>query len=171
MGRIAAVACAKLTLQVHRRGEGLLVRLFYSRFSLALFVIAMEEIAWGQSVFDFELPAVFQSANQQQEMTLHNLPGLHGHNVFLRITFGLGGLIGVAAAAVPLLRRISTPLPLLPGLLVILVLALLDLMGNYGSLWKPLDILTWRLAEVVELIIAITALSYVILNTRRLALH
>lgn len=168
---IAAVACLRLAWQVHKRGESTLVRLFYALFALALFVVGMEEIAWGQKLFGFEIPESVRSANQQREMTLHNLPGLHGKNVFLRIAFGLGGLLGVAAASVPFLSRIATPAPLAPGLVVILLLALLDMACNYCPMRQPLDFLTSRLSEVVELIIAITALFYVILNARLLRKH
>jgi len=165
---VAVVAGLNLAWHVHKRGESILVRMFCSFFCLALFLVGMEEIAWGQYIFLFDAPDIFQLANQQREITLHNLPGLHGRNVFLRFAFGLGGLLGLAAAAVPSLQRISTPVPLVPGLVVILLLAVIDMACNYWPVWRPLDLLTWRLAEVLELVIAITALSYAILNARRL---
>ena len=165
---VAVVASWNLAWHAHRRGDSMLVRVFCSFFCVALFFVGMEEIAWGQYIFLFDSPDIFQSANQQREVTLHNLPGLHGHNVFLRFAFGLGGLLGLAAAAAPSLQRISTPVPLVPGLVVILLLAMIDMACNYWPIWKPLDLLTWRLSEVVELVIAITALTYAILNARRL---
>jgi hypothetical protein len=47
-----------------------------NRFSILLgiswFFFAMEEISWGQRIFDFTSPALFLDYNYQQEFTLHN---------------------------------------------------------------------------------------------------
>jgi len=44
-------------------------------FSIGFFLIAMEEISWGQRIFDFSTPDWFP-VNRQQETTLHNLDAL-----------------------------------------------------------------------------------------------
>ena len=41
--------------------------------AIAAYLIAMEEISWGQRIFGFESGAFFSSNNHQQETNLHNL--------------------------------------------------------------------------------------------------
>jgi hypothetical protein len=47
-----------------------------SRFSMFLgfawFLFAMEEISWGQRIFNFDVPKFFVENNYQQEISLHN---------------------------------------------------------------------------------------------------
>jgi len=40
--------------------------------SIIFFVIAMEEISWGQRIFDLQSPEFFQTYNYQEEITIHN---------------------------------------------------------------------------------------------------
>lgn len=45
----------------------------YFFIALCAFFIAMEEISWGQRVFDIQTPEVMQEMNLQNETNLHNL--------------------------------------------------------------------------------------------------
>jgi hypothetical protein len=47
----------------------------YLVFSIGFFLIAMEEISWGQRIFDFNTPNWFPE-NRQNETNLHNLESL-----------------------------------------------------------------------------------------------
>ncbi len=85
-----------LAWQTRKCGERKLVFAFYTVLSVGLLITAMEEIAWGQWFFGFATPSFLSEVNVQGEVTLHNLRGFHGHSGFLRVTFGLGGLIGVS---------------------------------------------------------------------------
>ena len=40
---------------------------------IAWLIFALEEISWGQRIFDFESPQFFMTHNRQQETNLHNL--------------------------------------------------------------------------------------------------
>ena len=48
-------------------------------FGLALifFVAGMEELSWGQMIFDWDTPKEFASLNSQGETTLHNMYGIN----------------------------------------------------------------------------------------------
>jgi hypothetical protein len=49
-------------------------------------VLALEETAWGQTLFEFATPEWWHARNRQGELTLHNLRGVHelfGHAAML----------------------------------------------------------------------------------------
>lgn len=46
-------------------------------FALMLFVVAGEEISWGQRVFGIATPQALDHVNVQHEMNLHNIDGVH----------------------------------------------------------------------------------------------
>jgi hypothetical protein len=57
--------------------------LFYSLISIGFFLIGMEEISWGQRIFGWSTPEVFQS-NVQNETNLHNFIKYSYHPVLYR---------------------------------------------------------------------------------------
>lgn len=68
----AALLAGMLAYRFHRDRrpvhEALSVVLF-----VGMFLIGMEEISWGQRVFDIASPDFFMKANRQQEINFHNL--------------------------------------------------------------------------------------------------
>lgn len=54
--------------------------------ALAFFVIAMEEISWGQRLFDFETTKIFDG-NDQNETNFHNIATDYFENIFYMGTF------------------------------------------------------------------------------------
>jgi hypothetical protein len=64
-------------------------------FSIGCFFIALEEISYGQWIFKWETPALFQEINAQGETNLHNITGLMNiHLLFMAIGF-FGGFAWV----------------------------------------------------------------------------
>ena len=66
--------------------------------ALGCFVVAGEEMNWGQSLIQYETPDLMASANIQHEFSLHNvelpgLPGQHWSNIALWVISLLGGLV------------------------------------------------------------------------------
>ncbi len=45
--------------------------------SSALFIVSMEELSWGQMVFNWKTPEVFANMNSQGETTIHNIYGIN----------------------------------------------------------------------------------------------
>lgn len=128
----------------------------------------MEEVAWGQWLFGFRTPSVMKEINVQGELTLHNVRGLQGHTEFLRVAFGLGGLIGVWFSFRQTFREIGAPAILLPWFLIITVLAGLDLYNDYYQIQRHIDDVVNRLSELDEMLIATSGFLFIWLNARML---
>lgn len=92
-GGVAVAVCRGL----RRRDERLLAGL-WAAFALALVVVSLEEISWGQRLFRVATPAPFES-NVQGEMTVHNLPLVQRilHPAYVAV--GLLGAFGWLLAA------------------------------------------------------------------------
>ena len=152
-------------------GDKKLVYVFYTIFSIGLLFIAMEEVAWGQWLLGFETPAAWSSINSQGETTIHNLSGMQGHSEFLRLLFGLGGLIGIWLSFSPSFRKIGAPVILLPWFLIISIHASVDVFNDFISIQKHFDYFISSTSELIEFFIAITAFLYIQLNMRMLRIE
>jgi hypothetical protein len=154
--------------RLKKLGAAILWRAFYLVFGVAMLLIAMEEISWGQWFFHFHTPQAISDINTQHEFNLHNIKGMGGHTEYLRLAFGVGGLIGVALSFVPAFNLVSAPRVLMPWFAVITLYAAADLYcdlrGGESNLAKAMDVMS----EVIELLIAMAATLFVWLNARRL---
>lgn len=128
----------------------------------------MEEVAWGQHFFGFDTPGVFKSINKQNELTIHNINGLHGHSEFFRIIFGLGGLLGICLNGYIKAQKIAVPRILLSYFLIITIVAGLDLYNDYFPIEKGFDRGVRWMSEIIEALIGIAGLFYVWLMDRKL---
>lgn len=155
---LAMILAARLAWKARRTT---LVAVFWALFSAGLLFAAMEEVAWGQTFFGFETPQVLQGLNRQNELTLHNLPGLHNRTEFFRIAFGLGGIFGVWLYSRNRLRQIAPPPVLLSWFVLIAVLAGLDLLNDFYRIHKRFDKNIHELSEVVEMMVGFSALLFV----------
>lgn len=144
---------------------GFFLMAFYLFFSVCLFLIAMEEIAWGQWFFNFETPEKWANINMQGETTLHNIEGLHGHNEILRLLFGLGGLVGVLLGKFNVFNKISVPEVLFSWFFIIFLHSLADVLTHMDNNNHPMQ----RISELIEMLIGGSALLYLWLNYRKLA--
>jgi hypothetical protein len=135
-------------------------------FSIIFFIIAMEEIAWGQWFFHFKSPDFFQQFNRQGETTLHNIGFLQGRSEFFRLAFGVAGITGLSFSSSLKSRNFDVPLLLVPYILIITFFSGIDLYGDFSKLPEIVDRGAARLSEVVEMLIAITALLYFSLKFR-----
>jgi hypothetical protein len=160
----AGVLALALVRRLGQRGESALARRFGVAFAIGLLLVAMEEIAWGQHILGFSTPGFLRALNRQGETTLHNLPGIHGRTEVLRLIFGAGGLAGVALGRWPAWRAVAAPRLLLPWFAVIAAHAACDLYADFLPVPRHTDFLLWSTAELIELLIAIAALLYVVLN-------
>lgn len=145
-----------------------LERIFLLFFSLGLFLIAMEEIAWGQQFFKFETPEPFLKYNAQGELTLHNVNNLQGKSEYFRIFFGLIGILGLYLNRIKSIKIIAIPYVLASFIAVILVISIFDLYDDYFPIHKAITIGTQRLSELMEMLIGLVSLLYLILLKRKL---
>lgn len=82
--------------------------IWYIGYALLFFVIAGEEISWGQRLFGIETPEQLARINEQNELTLHNIQGLQGsaRAIGLMVTFGICIVIPAAYRWIPPVRRL-----------------------------------------------------------------
>jgi hypothetical protein len=168
---LSAWLSLRLAFRARAHGESRLVWGFYLAFAIALFVVGMEEIAWGQTFFDWSTPEAWRGMNVQQEMTLHNLEPLHGRAGYFRVLFALGGLIGVMIARFAVFRPIAAPTLLLPWFLAVGLEAGASFYGLIVERDAGIDRGVRILSEMSELLIAIAALLYVVSNRTMLDRH
>jgi hypothetical protein len=156
-----------LAFKARRRGLATHWFAFYLLFSVVLLLTGMEEISWGQWFFHFQTPESIARINTQGEFTLHNLKGLGGHTVWLRLAFGVGALVGTALWPLPAFRPVAVSPKLLAWWLVITAFALGDLVSDFAGP-RQLAALFDVMSEVVELLIAVAACLYLWLNANDL---
>ena len=65
----------KAAVQASRTGLKLLMR----SGSVGLFILSMEEMSWGQMIFNWGTPATLNEHNIQHETNIHNLSFWHSH--------------------------------------------------------------------------------------------
>jgi hypothetical protein len=110
----AAVAFAIAAVRARRHDRRRLMAL-YLLVAFACFVVAGEEISWGQRIFHWGTPVVLEEANHQGEANIHNI------GVVQRL-FNLGELVaGLYGAALPILWAVPRIRARLTGLDSILV--------------------------------------------------
>ncbi len=140
---------------------------FYLIFSLALIAIGMEEISWGQQFLGFDTPESFRNLNEQGETTIHNIKGMSGNSEYLRLFYGIGGVIGVFLMRYKRFRQIAAPMFLLPWFGLMIGHSLVDAFNDIVPIQKHFDALISELAELVELLIAVSAAIYVGFNAKK----
>jgi hypothetical protein len=78
-----------------RRAGRPLVALAYLVFAIGCFVIAGEEIAWGQRILGYGTPESLREINEQEEVTLHNINSVQH---LTNIAYLVAGLYGSLCA-------------------------------------------------------------------------
>lgn len=151
----------KYSWNLFKNGESYPVLAFYSLFSAALILIGMEEISWGQQFFGWATPESLRAINDQSETTLHNIRGMSGNSEYLRLFYGIGGAIGVFLYSYKPFRKVAAPIYLLPWFVLISVHSMVDVFNDIVPIQKNFDAFISELAELVELLIAISALLYI----------
>lgn len=75
--------CSSILLGVKFIKPGKFKRLYLLLGVLFFFVLGMEEISWGQRIFDWNTPEVWSEVNYQDETNLHNLFNPIASNVYI----------------------------------------------------------------------------------------
>ena len=95
------IASSLLLFKAARRWRNAVSRWLLFAASFGAFVIGMEEMSWGQMIFNWETPELFNDYNIQHETGLHNLWFIHYQTwtiaaIFMSITFILSTIGGLA---------------------------------------------------------------------------
>lgn len=83
---LACTFAVALALDLHRQREPI-YSLLYFLLSGSLFLIAMEEISWGQRLFNLGTPELFEIYSEKSEINLHNMYGFPLHKAFVIVGF------------------------------------------------------------------------------------
>jgi hypothetical protein len=158
-----------LAKRERQHGREWMIWNFYLIFALGLIFLAGEETSWGQDFYRYQTPSLFQRWNEQGDVTLHNLDGLNGRNHFLRLAFGVGGLIGLLAWKSERFRDLAPPRVLRVWFWLIAAKSVLDIFFISSAGETMPSYIISELSEVIEMLVAMAGLLYVWLNGRRLA--
>lgn len=159
---LLAAAANGIAVIRQRRARGG-VPWFLGGLGLFCFLVAMEEISWGQRVLGYRPPSYFLEHNYQQEFNFHNVIETDlRQDAFIGLIAAYGLVLPIAMLVPPVgrwLRRaglVAPPLLLAPGFAV--------------ALWVYIDY-PWRFAgEVVELSVGLGFLFAAGLCARHLRL-
>ncbi len=147
--------------QLVKNRESFFMTGFYFLFSMGFIFIGMEEVSWGQQFLGFETPESFREMNEQGETTLHNIKGLSGNSEYLRLFYGICGAIGVFLFSYKHFRKVAAPIFLLPWFILIALHSKVDIFNDIVPIHKNFDAYVSEMAELVEMLIACSALIYV----------
>ena len=79
LGFVLFLGSSFLLFKVASEVRGQRLRFLTRAGGLGLFLLAMEEMSWGQMIFNWTSPEVMDQHNMQQETNFHNLSFLHYH--------------------------------------------------------------------------------------------
>ncbi len=156
---LASLVASILFFRSAIRASSRPARFWFALFALGCFVLAGEEISWGQHLIGFKPPDFIAEANYQGEFNVHNLSTFQSENNLVSSLLFRGLMLylivfPIAASVFPtldrLLHRISIPLPGLAIALAALLVKGADLLNHeivYGSSFAT-D--TLHLGEMVE---------------------
>ena len=127
--------------------------------SLFCFLVAMEEISWGQRVLGYRPPSYFLEHNFQQELNLHNIASTRLRKLMVKSVIGGYGVALPLLLLIPVLRRlarrvrlVSPPTALVPAFAATLVI--------YA--WYPLRFS----GEIAELMLGLSFLFAMLIRVR-----
>ena len=160
---VGAVAFGWVAWKLRRRSPwaGLL--------ALGMFLVAGEEISWGQRIFGISTPDSLEASNVQGEINLHNLEGVHGsvRAAGMLLIVLLFVLLPLAHRYLPVARSFLDRLrtPIVPVAAVPLALVAMA----YMVVPRVIDGVVFELDEVGELYLALAALTYGLGTAARIA--
>lgn len=173
---LAAAALASATARRLRGSDQHKLALLHFFLAGVFLLGALEEISWGQGLFNWGTPDVLSSVNQQDETTIHNVGSFD--SVISRLLFWASVVALVSGAVRAVWHRygrvtsadfVWPSLVLSPALLMILV-------WRMGDIWTPVNLprLTMEAfdfgpqgSEVPEVLLGLCICIYTYSNFRR----
>ncbi|HDH03850.1 MAG TPA: hypothetical protein ENH15_06365 [Actinobacteria bacterium] len=161
---VAGVLGFRLAFRTWRLGHPWWLAGFFLVFGLGAFIVALDEIAWGQVLVD-----VAQGSSGVEATTgFGELSGLRERAEAFRVAFSVIGIFGALYLPRTVLRFAAPSRTLLPWFAVIGAASLVDLIGDFVDLGsRTLDFLQ-RASELTEMMIAVVAVLYLYERARDL---
>ena len=172
---LAGALAAGLGAWALRATKHTILKYFYLAMAVGLFLGGMEEISWGQRIFDWGTPATLEEINVQGETTLHNVN--FANNVIFEVLFwgSTLGLVGGLWRLTANLRGLSDRMRLVLPSLMLAPALLLIMVWRTGDLWQTANIPRLfmdhfnsgpRGSEVPEALLGLCILIYTFTNLR-----
>lgn len=178
---LASIISLIMVFQFHY-SQNYIHAFLYVILTIGLLFIAIEEISWGQRIFDFDNPDYFTHNNVQNEVSLHNLSAIQP---YLKIIYILIGLYGTLAWLIKLVlaKKLSKHNLLnfvIPAWYISLYFFMLFFIYTLLHYIRPVAVeygldgfriglfLKWRDEEFAELFLSMGFLIFVIDNYIRL---
>lgn len=127
--------------------------------ALLFFLVAGEEISWGQRIVGAETPDALKSANVQGELNLHNIEGIHQHVRALSVALLLSLYVLLPAGyAFSALRSpiVRLRMPVAPPWIGVIALFAVGFMAGPRAAGHVI----FTLDEVGELLFAVAAICF-----------
>lgn len=168
---LAFLAGARIAVLRWRSGQKL-QGLLYVGFTLAMFFIAGEEIAWGQRILGLPTPEALLDVNKQGEITLHNIGEVLRPINFAMLMIGAFGSVAYVLNQKLRIGRwwsqadylFVPPFFLAPAFFVVFVFRLVRF-----TVWRSSGFSVTKYGEWVEFCLAMALFLFASLNARRLA--
>lgn len=139
------------------------VMILYICAALGLFVIAGEEISWGQRIFSLSTPEYIQERNVQGEITLHNLETFHNSTALAYIVIGVwGSILPFFRKKLPVYARYILPTTMTVTFFVpLLIYGLMRFMSDF-ALYK-----TWEESAEIMYMIGVLFFSLIVYLSKK----
>lgn len=164
----ASFLAAREASRARRHNDPRTIVWFDAALAAFLLLVAMEEISWGQSLLGYDTPRLMESVNQQGELNLHNLPGIHELHSAWVCLLGLAGWIAMRLDSVPRWRRFGVSRRLAPLWILVTVMGAIETFNDFGFLPRRTASGIGALSESVELVAALACLLAVWIRQRDL---
>ena len=144
----------------------------YSILAIGLLFISLEEISWGQRIFNIVNPDYFKQHNIQNEISFHNLNAVQPliHKIYIFVgAYGAVAWLFVSRAKTKCLHIVNFVVPdwfISSYFFFVFFIYTLFECGSPGSLPRIFlgDFLMWRDQEPNELLLSLGFLSFVVTN-------
>ena len=168
---VCGVMGVRLAFRIRKYGAGHLTFWFFLLISAGILSMGIAEITWSTRSARVEIPHEARKKDAQGQVRKHELRGLQNSLEVLPLSYGLAGLLGIWVS-----RRRCLKIPHVPDVLttwffVIAVISAIDLSYDFHSRLPKVDRLVGELEEAVEMLVAISALLFIWLNSRMLSLR
>ncbi len=142
----------------------------YAILAVGLLLISLEEMSWGQRIFDISNPDYFTQHNIQNELSFHNLDKVQPclHKIYILIgAFGSFGWLFISRFKTKCLHIVNFVVPdwyiSSYFFFIFLIYTVFDYIHRpFNGGW-----LLWRDQEPIELLLSLGFLSFVITNYLR----
>ena len=156
---VAGVLAVRLVARIWQLGHSIFTTSFFVGFAAVAFVVAGDELAWGQVVVD-----LFQSGPEAaalSERGVHELSSIREWTEAFRFGFAVIGVLGVFITHRSHFRFLKVPVELLPWLVVIGSISLIDLINDFADLGAGFSDFLIRVSELTEMMIAVVVVLYI----------